>query len=72
MQYAESRDLREKLYHAYATRASELASPKFDNTKLIEEILELRYESSKLLGFKNFTEMSLVTKMANLSLFPKP
>jgi oligopeptidase A len=67
MQYADSRGLREKLYHAYATRASELASPKFDNTKLIEEILELRYESSKLLGFKNFTEMSLVTKMAKSS-----
>ena len=67
MQYADSRPLREKLYHAYATRASELASPKFDNTKLIEEILALRYESSKLLGFKNFTEMSLVTKMAKSS-----
>ena len=67
MQYADNRVLREKLYHAYATRASELASPKFDNTKLIEEILELRYESSKLLGFKNFTEMSLVTKMAKSS-----
>ncbi len=67
VQYADNRVLREKLYHAYATRASELASPKFDNTKLIEEILELRYESSKLLGFKNFTEMSLVTKMAKSS-----
>ena len=67
MQYADSRPLREKLYHAYATRASELASPKFDNTKLIEEILALRYESSKILGFKNFTEMSLVTKMAKSS-----
>jgi oligopeptidase A len=67
MQYADSRPLREKLYHAYATRASELTSPKFDNTKLIEEILALRYESSKLLGFKNFTEMSLVTKMAKSS-----
>jgi len=67
MQYADSRPLREKLYHAYATRASELASPKFDNTKLIEEILALRYESSKLLGFKNFAEMSLVTKMAKSS-----
>ena len=67
MQYADSRPLREKLYHAYATRASELASPEFDNTKLIEEILALRYESSKLLGFKNFTEMSLVTKMAKSS-----
>jgi len=67
MQYADNRILREKLYHAYATRASELASPKFDNTKLIEEILELRYESSKLLGFKNFTEMSLITKMAKSS-----
>ena len=67
MQYADSRALREKLYHAYATRASELASPKFDNTNLIEEILALRYESSKLLGFKHFTEMSLVTKMAKSS-----
>ncbi len=67
MQYADSRALREKLYHAYATRASELASPKFDNTNLIEEILALRYESSKLLGFKHFTEMSLVAKMAKSS-----
>ena len=67
MQYADSRALRKKLYHAYATRASELASPKFDNTNLIEEILALRYESSKLLGFKHFTEMSLVTKMAKSS-----
>jgi len=67
MQYADNRTLREKLYHAYATRASELASPKFDNTNLIEEILSLRYESSQLLGFKNFTEMSLVTKMAKSS-----
>ena len=67
MQYADNRTLREKLYHAYATRASELASPKFDNTNLIEEILSLRYESSKLLGFKHFTEMSLVTKMAKSS-----
>ncbi len=67
MQYADNRALREKLYHAYATRASELASPKFDNTNLIEEILALRYESSQLLGFKHFTEMSLVTKMAKSS-----
>jgi oligopeptidase A len=67
MQYADSRALREKLYHAYATRASELASPKFDNTNLIDEILALRYESSQLLGFKHFTEMSLVTKMAKSS-----
>ena len=64
MQYAEDRNLREKLYRGYATRASELASPKFDNTRLIDEILALRYESAKLLGFKHFTEMSLVTKMA--------
>ncbi len=64
MQYAENRNLREKLYRGYATRASELSSPKFDNTKLIDEILALRYESAKLLGFNHFTEMSLVTKMA--------
>ena len=64
MQYAEDRNLRERLYRGYATRASELSSPKFDNTKLIDEILALRYESAKLLGFNHFTEMSLVTKMA--------
>ena len=64
MQYAEDRNLREKLYRGYATRASELSSLKFDNTKLIDEILALRYESAKLLGFNHFTEMSLVTKMA--------
>ncbi len=64
MQYAEERDLREKLYRGYATRASEHGSPKFDNTKLVEEILTLRYESSRLLGFNHFTEMSLFTKMA--------
>lgn len=67
MQYSENRALREKLYYAYATRASELAGPSFDNTQLIDEILALRYESAKLLSFKNFTEMSLVTKMAKSS-----
>ena len=67
MQYAGNRDLRERLYRAYATRASELAAPNLDNTELINEILQLRYESAQLLGFKHFTEMSLVTKMAQSS-----
>lgn len=72
MQYADNRDLREKMYCAYVTRASELnsdASPigadgKWDNMPLINKILKLRYEEAKLLGYENFAEVSLVPKMA--------
>nr|MBA2483568.1 oligopeptidase A [Nitrosomonas sp.] len=72
MQYANNRDLREKMYCAYVTRASELnsdASPvvadgKWDNMPLINKILKLRYEEAKLLGYENFAEVSLVPKMA--------
>lgn len=64
MQFAKSSALRETLYRAYVTRASELGDPKFDNTALITEILALREEESKLLGYKNFGELSVVPKMA--------
>ena len=68
MQLASSSALREKLYRAYVTRASDQASPeglKFDNSGLIREMLGLRLEEAKLLGYANFGELSLVPKMAN-------
>ena len=64
LQYADNRALREKLYFAYATRASEFGKQEWDNTALIKEILELRAESAHLLGYANYAEVSLTTKMA--------
>ena len=64
MQYADNRALRERMYHAYATRASEYGQPDWDNGPLIERILKLRAEEAQLLGFSNFAELSLVPKMA--------
>jgi len=64
LQYAEDRALREKLYRAYATRASEFGKPEWDNTTLITQLLKLRAEASQLLGFENYSQLSLVTKMA--------
>ena len=65
MQFAKSSTLREKLYRAYVTRASEFGDAAFDNTALITEILALREEEAKLLGYKNFGELSVVPKMAD-------
>ena len=65
MQYAESRDLRERMYHAYATRASEFGPSEQDNTALIERILELRQQAARLLGFADYAQLSLATKMAD-------
>lgn len=65
LQYAENRSLRETLYRAYATRASELSKPEWDNTALIRDILKLKREEANLLGFKNYAELSLATKMAD-------
>ena len=67
MQFAISSALREVLYRAYSTRASDQASAefsKFDNSAVIQETLALRLEESKLLGFNNFGEVSVVAKMA--------
>lgn len=64
LQYCDNRELRRQLYKAYVTRASEFGKPEWDNTKLIEEMLQLREEEAKLLGFANFAELSLATKMA--------
>jgi oligopeptidase A len=65
LQYADNRDLRETLYRAYATRASEFGKAEFDNTPIIKQLLKLRDEEAKLLGFNNFAELSLATKMAD-------
>ena len=65
MQFAKSSALRETLYRAYATRASEFGNPDFDNTALIAEILALREEEARLLGYRNFGELSVVPKMAD-------
>lgn len=64
MTHADDRELRETLYHAYVTRASELGDPAFDNSSLMQEILQLRQEMSALLGFANYAEYSLESKMA--------
>jgi oligopeptidase A len=64
MQYAEDRSLRETLYRASSTRASEFGKAELDNTPLIARILELRGEDARLLGYANFAEVSLVPKMA--------
>jgi oligopeptidase A len=67
MQFGSHRGLRERLYRAYATRASDQAEEpfrKFDNTHHVREILALRQEEAELLGFDNFAQVSLVPKMA--------
>jgi oligopeptidase A len=67
MQFATSSALREKLYRAYVTRASDQApesARQYDNTALISETLALRVEEAQLLGYRNFGELSVVPKMA--------
>ena len=72
MQFGTDRALRERLYRAYVTRASEQANcpevpdgAKFDNTALIQELLALRQEEATLLGYPHFAAVSLVPKMAS-------
>ena len=65
MQYADSRALREQLYRAYVTRASEFGPNELDNTALITDILKLRREAAQMLGFNSYAEVSLAAKMAD-------
>ncbi|MDA3136065.1 M3 family metallopeptidase [Pseudomonas syringae] len=69
MTYAEDRALREEVYAAYATRASDQGpnAGKNDNTPVMEQILDLRQELAQLLGYANYAELSLATKMAESS-----
>ncbi|MGQ0751923.1 MAG: M3 family metallopeptidase [Betaproteobacteria bacterium] len=64
MQYADDRRFRELMYRAYVTRAAEYDKPEWDNTALMAEIVKLRLEMARLLGFKNYAEYSLEPKMA--------
>ncbi len=68
MQFAQSGALRETLYRAYNTRASDQSPSEhsqFDNSAIMAEILALRQEESRLLGYQNFGEVSVVAKMAD-------
>ena len=64
MQYATHRPLRETLYRAYSTRASEFGPADKDNSGLMRDIVALRQEEAQLLGYQNFAQVSLVPKMA--------
>ena len=66
MTYADNRALREEVYAAYATRASDQGpnAGQNDNGPLMNEILDLRQELARLLGFANYSELSLASKMA--------
>jgi len=66
MTYADSRELRREMYQAYATRASDQGphAGQWDNTEIMEQLLALRHEQARLLGFDNYAERSLAKKMA--------
>ncbi|MDP3562329.1 MAG: M3 family metallopeptidase [Legionellaceae bacterium] len=64
--HAEDRALRETLYEAYCTRASDQgpSAGKFDNTQAMNDLLALRFEAARMLDFANYAELSIATKMA--------
>ena len=67
MTYADSSDLREEVYKAYISRASDIGitSKEFDNRPLMDEILKLRLEMSELVGFSNYADYSTQSKMVD-------
>lgn len=67
MMYADDRALRAKMYEAYTTRASDQGpnAGQWDNSEIMIELLALRQELARLLGFANYSELSLATKMAD-------
>jgi oligopeptidase A len=67
MMYADNRELRAELYEAFTTRASDQGpnAGKWDNSAIMSELLTLRRELARLLGFANYAELSLATKMAD-------
>lgn len=68
MTYADDAGLRKEMYQAYSTRASDQQTdhPDWDNAPIIRELLALRHEMAQLLGYKNYAEYSLATKMADV------
>ena len=67
MTYADNRTLRREMYEAFVTRASDQGTfaDHFDNSAIMAEILQLRHEKARLLGFQNYAQLSLATKMAD-------
>ncbi|BCG65222.1 MAG: oligopeptidase A [Methyloprofundus sp.] len=66
MTYADDRQLRADMYKAFSTRASDQGSkPEWDNSDIMEKTIALRHEKALLLGFDNYVELSLATKMAD-------
>ncbi len=67
MTYADNRALREEVYTAFSTRASDQSqgNSQWDNSEIMEKLLSLRHQKARLLGFNNFAELSLATKMAD-------
>lgn len=65
MQHADDRELRRTMYHAYATRASDQGDTQYDNSESIESLLSLRTEEAHLLGYKDFADLRLETRMAD-------
>ena len=64
LQYASQRHVREAMFRANHTRASELGPPELDNGPLMKELLELRHEEAALLGYPSYADLALVSKMA--------
>jgi oligopeptidase A len=64
MQYADHHGLRERMYRANFTRASDLGRPEWNNDPVIARLLELRAEAARLLGYERYAEVSLASKMA--------
>lgn len=65
MTHADNRALREQVYKAFSTRASDqFENPEFDNSEIIERIRALRHQKAQLLGFDSYADLSLATKMA--------
>ncbi|WP_372527861.1 M3 family metallopeptidase [Piscinibacter sp.] len=65
LQYGDNRALREMLYTAHVTRASEQGRPELDNSAAMRELLKLKQEEARLLGYANYAQVSLVPKMAD-------
>ncbi|MDP1609991.1 MAG: M3 family metallopeptidase [Sulfuritalea sp.] len=65
LQFCDNRSLRARMYRAYATRASEFGKAEWDNGPLIDRLLALRHEEATMLGYGNYAEVSLATKMAD-------
>jgi oligopeptidase A len=65
LQFCDNRELRARMYRAYATRASEFGPEGWNNGPLIDQLLALRNEEAQMLGYPSFAEVSLATKMAD-------